>query len=223
MWPNAQRAGAATGVDPRIIFAQSALETGWGKSAPNNNYFGIKGSGSSQTTREYINGRWVTIRDSFRGYSSAADSADGYASFINSNPRYASMRNAVGMEAQLDALGRSGYATDPNYINKLSSIIDNIPGNLASAVSNFAANMAASGGNPFVAAGMTLGNQVTGNSVGEGGVVGWLRNFFSINTATRAIAIIIGILLITVALIVLVMSNETVQSVAKRAVPLVGK
>lgn len=128
MWPLAVREGKSTGLDPRLIFAQSALETGWGRSAPNNNYFGIKGPGGNQTTREFINGAWTTIVDSFRGYSSASDSAAGYSSFLKANPRYKSLLSSQGLDAQLKALGASGYATDPGYIGKLRSIISGLPG-----------------------------------------------------------------------------------------------
>lgn len=129
MWPLAVGASTRTGVPAEVIFAQSALETGWGRSAPQNNYFGIKGAGGSQQTREFINGRWVTINDSFRGYSSMADSVEGYVAFIN-NPnsqRWGAARNASSPEEAARAIAAGGYATDPNYASKLMSIIRNIP------------------------------------------------------------------------------------------------
>lgn len=52
------------------------------------------------------------------------------------------------------------------------------------------------------------------------GIIGWLQNFFSINTASRVIAVIVGIALIIVAIVVLASSNETVQSIAKTALPI---
>jgi hypothetical protein len=128
LWPLAVREGQRSGLDPRLIFAQSALETGWGRSVPNNNYFGIKGPGGTQTTREFLNGAWVTIRETFRGYSSASESAAGYTDFLKSNPRYKSLLSSQGLEAQLKALGASGYATDPGYVSKLRSIIGSLPG-----------------------------------------------------------------------------------------------
>lgn len=128
LWPLAVREGQRSGLDPRLIFAQSALETGWGRSVPNNNYFGIKGPGGTQTTREFLNGAWVTIRDTFRGYSSASESAAEYTDFLKSNPRYKSLLSSQGLEAQLKALGASGYATDPGYVDKLRSIIGGLPG-----------------------------------------------------------------------------------------------
>jgi len=129
MWPLAVDASTRTGIPAQVIFAQSALETGWGRSAPQNNYFGIKGSGGTQSTREYIGGRWVTVNDSFRGYSSMADSVDGYVDFIT-NPnsrRWGAARNAGTPEEAARAIAAGGYATDPNYASKLMSIIRGIP------------------------------------------------------------------------------------------------
>ncbi|KUK22392.1 MAG: Flagellar-related protein, partial [Thermotoga petrophila] len=34
--------GKLTGMDPKILLAQSALETGWGRHTVGNNLFGIK-------------------------------------------------------------------------------------------------------------------------------------------------------------------------------------
>lgn len=129
--PAAIAEGQRIGVDPRIIIAQAAQETGWGKSAPNNNYFGIKSHGKSGggsfATTEYINGKPVTIVDSFRGYGSPEESVSGYASFLSENPRYRPMLDAAGnFEAQIEALGESGYATDPNYASSVRAIAQGI-------------------------------------------------------------------------------------------------
>lgn len=129
--PLAIDAGKRTGVDPRIIVAQAALESGWGKSAPGNNLFGIKSHGQAGgnvlPTTEMVNGQPVRTSDSFRSYASPADSVNGYADFITQNPRYKPMREAQGMDAQLAALGQSGYATDPQYGAKVGQIARNLP------------------------------------------------------------------------------------------------
>lgn len=128
--PHALEASKATGVDPRIIIAQGALESNWGKSAPGNNLFGIKSHGQSGgntlATNEVINGKQVRINDSFRAYGSPAESVQGYADFITKNPRYGNFRSAQGLDNQIAELGKSGYATDPNYSNKISSIAQGI-------------------------------------------------------------------------------------------------
>lgn len=128
--PYALAASERTGLDPRLIIAQAAQETGWGRSAPNNNFFGIKShgkaGGSTQNTFEYVNGRRVNQRDSFRTYDSPGASVDGYVEFLQANPRYRDMLAAPDLGSQLEALGRSGYATDPNYARSVGQIASSI-------------------------------------------------------------------------------------------------
>ena len=130
MMPHALRVSERTGIDPRIVIAQAAQETGWGKSAPGNNFFGIKshgkGGGNTMATNEVISGQTVRIKDSFRGYGDMGQSADDYAQFLIDNPRYKPMLAAQGLDAQIQALGQSGYATDPNYASSIRSIASGI-------------------------------------------------------------------------------------------------
>lgn len=146
--PAAIEESKRTGVDPRIIVAQAAQETGWGRSAPGNNYFGIKSHGKAggQTlgTHEYVNGNRVNIRDSFRTFESPADSVRGYGDFLLANPRYKPLMAAQGLDAQLEALQASGYATDPNYSRSVGAIARNIQ--LPSATNAVAANEALAAG-----------------------------------------------------------------------------
>ena len=126
--PAAKAEAERLGVDPRIIVAQSIQETGWGKKAPENAYFGIKSHGYKGKnvdfgTHEYEDGQKVNMRDSFRGYDSLSDSVRGYGDFMLANPRYKPYMEAEGLDAQLAALGKSGYATDPNYAKNLKNII----------------------------------------------------------------------------------------------------
>lgn len=102
---------------------QSALETGYGKSlAGGQNYFGVKGGNNKQATKEFINGQWVTVNDSFRQYGSMEESAADYIKFLQKNPRYASVLSARTPEEAIALQGQSGYATDPAYAAKLQSI-----------------------------------------------------------------------------------------------------
>ena len=59
--PYAQSVSQRTGLDPRLVLAQSALETGYGKSAPGMNFFGIKShgrkGGNTLGTQEFEGGR----------------------------------------------------------------------------------------------------------------------------------------------------------------------
>jgi flagellar protein FlgJ len=119
---------------PRLaVIAQSALENGWGKSAPGNMYFGIKtgsnwtGKKQLLTTTEYINGRYITIKDWFRAYDSAVDSFLDYGRFITSVSRY---RKALEFthdpERYILEIRNAGYATDPNYVVKIKTIMNKV-------------------------------------------------------------------------------------------------
>jgi flagellum-specific peptidoglycan hydrolase FlgJ len=151
MMPHAQRVSDRTGIDPRLVLAQAALETGYGKSAPNNNFFGIKshgrGGGSNLQTKEFEGGRMVTKSQSFRGYSDPGESFDDYADFLLRNKRYQPVLNAGGLDAQIAAMGKSGYATDPNYASKLAQIAGAAPVGGAQPIADAA--MAAIGKQPI--------------------------------------------------------------------------
>jgi flagellum-specific peptidoglycan hydrolase FlgJ len=126
MTPHAMKVAQETGLDPRLVIAKSALETGWGKSAPGNNFFGIKShgrpGGNTMATNEVVGGQNVRVNDSFRAYGDMGQSAADYADFLKKNPRYGEVLKAKGLDAQVEALGRSGYATDPSYAQKIASI-----------------------------------------------------------------------------------------------------
>jgi hypothetical protein len=130
MMPHALEVAQATGLDPRLVLAQSALETGYGSAAPGNNYFGIKSHGAPggqtlSTTEVGASGPYQT-KESFRTYADPGASARDYAEFLKTNSRYAPVLQAKGLDAQIDAMGRSGYATDPNYTAKLRQIASSL-------------------------------------------------------------------------------------------------
>lgn len=112
-----------------VLIAQAALESGWGFHVKRNSYFGIKlhrskGAATSFTTTEFINGKEVTMKDSFRAYANFGEAAEDYGKFLTTNPRY---KNAFAYSNNpyrfANALQSSGYATDPQYAKKLKSII----------------------------------------------------------------------------------------------------
>lgn len=126
-YPYAKRVAAATGIDPRLVLAQAALETGWGKSAPGQNYFGIKApSGDGLMTTEFVDGRPVQMRQPFRTYEDPAQSFADYGRLMMS-PRYERVRQSPTLETQAEALQAAGYATDPEYAQKLVSVAAGIP------------------------------------------------------------------------------------------------
>lgn len=133
---HAKGAAKELGVPVSHIVAQAALESGWGKHIPDssNNLFGIKTGSSWQgdqtvkETQEFIAGRWITERASFRAYPSLTEGLNDYAQFIQ-KPRYA---DAVGNPSgYFEALQEGGYATDPNYAQKARSVLTQVEALLA--------------------------------------------------------------------------------------------
>jgi flagellar rod assembly protein/muramidase FlgJ len=124
--PTAKAVAEELGIDPRIVVAQAALETGWGTSVKGNNLFGIKSHGKKDglmmQTHEVVDGERINVRDSFRQYDSYDESIADYGSFLQQNKRYKPMLQAATLQEQVEALGKSGYATDPEYADKVMSI-----------------------------------------------------------------------------------------------------
>ena len=124
--PAAKAVAEELGIDPRIVIAQAALETGWGTRVKQNNLFGIKSHGKQDglmvQTHEVVDGKRIKVRDSFRQYDSYDDSIADYGSFLQQNKRYEPMLQAATLPEQVEALGKSGYATDPEYADKVMAI-----------------------------------------------------------------------------------------------------
>jgi len=145
LWPAAQEAGEQLGVDPRNLIAQAALETNWGTRVPHsasgqssNNLFGMKtgsqwtGASVAAGTQEYQNGAAISTTGQFRAYSSRAQSFQDYVALLRNSPRYAAALNTgSNVQAFATALQRGGYATDPDYASKISSIAGGIDPRLA--------------------------------------------------------------------------------------------
>lgn len=137
LWPHAVAAARKLGVSARVLVAQAALETGWGKhvirrgdGATSYNLFGIKaGSGwdgvrVNVPTVEYRDGVAVREAAGFRAYRSLGDSFRDYVRLIRNNPRYRDAVAAAGdPSAYLRALQTAGYATDPHYADKIEAIL----------------------------------------------------------------------------------------------------
>jgi len=106
--------------------AQTSLETGYGKHMVGNNAFGIKakqgGASVGASTQEFENGRMVTKNQNFRAYDKPEDSAKDYIKFLQENKRYKDVLGSNNLSDAIAAQGKTGYATDPNYANKLAGI-----------------------------------------------------------------------------------------------------
>lgn len=143
LWPHAKKAGETLGVDPRAILAQAALETGWGKSiikkpdgTSSFNLFNIKTGGGwkgdwvEAKTSEYAGGGEVSESARFRAYHSFAESFADYVALLH-KPRYSKMLSqAQHPEKFFEGLAQAGYATDPQYAEKLNAIFSEDLGGL---------------------------------------------------------------------------------------------
>ncbi|HEX3914436.1 MAG TPA: glucosaminidase domain-containing protein [Steroidobacteraceae bacterium] len=135
--PSIRRAASSLGLDPAGMLAQAALETGWGQrmprgadGSPSHNLFGIKagegwtGARVTADTMEVVNGVATPRRSAFRAYGSIEESVNDFASLLKNSPRYRDVLAAGGdAGAFVASMGRSGYATDPDYGNKLNQIL----------------------------------------------------------------------------------------------------
>lgn len=130
MMPFALKAVEGIGMNPLVLVAQAALETGWGKHVPtNNNYYGIKAGGSwdgpvqELASDEFENGAMVKRNSKFRAYPSVLESMKDYVSLITGNDRYQkAAKKSFDPDTYFDEIQKAGYATDPNYASKLKNI-----------------------------------------------------------------------------------------------------
>lgn len=134
--PMMVNAARRLGIEPDVLIAQSALETGWGakisRAAGGDsslNLFNIKadkrwaGDAVAVTTIEFEQGVAVKQQAAFRRYASLQDSVDDYVEFIHSGARYAPAVACADGESYIRHLSQAGYATDPQYADKVLRII----------------------------------------------------------------------------------------------------
>jgi flagellum-specific peptidoglycan hydrolase FlgJ len=127
-WNTIVAAARAKGAKfPELVAAQWALESDWGRSVSGrNNFFGQKGPGTSRATWEVVNGRRVNTTASFRDFATPGDSVNFLISKWYKGKSGANNARSVAEAAQI--LKRQGYATDPEYVNKLLSIVNSNKG-----------------------------------------------------------------------------------------------
>lgn len=120
-----------TGIPASVTLAQAALESGWGRHAPGNNFFGIKGKGpagsQSLWTREFHQGRLQRVRARFRRYETPLQSFVDHAQVISKGTYLKhAMKQTGSAKAFITALqsGKHKYATDPRYPQKIMNLIE---------------------------------------------------------------------------------------------------
>lgn len=123
-----------SGVLASLTIAQAILESGWGTSelAQNANaLFGIKADGRwsgktySKETQECYDGvNYTTVTALFRAYSSWDESITDHSAFLLTGNRYAAVIGEKDYKTACYAIKAAGYATAPDYAEKLISLIE---------------------------------------------------------------------------------------------------
>lgn len=142
--PAAERVAEALGLDPLLMVAQAALETGWGKhvvkdnNGPSFNLFNIKAGASwsgdsvAKNTLEYKEGVAVQEPARFRKYSNFQESMEDFVNFVQQSPRYEkAVELASDAKAFISELQNAGYATDPKYSDKVLAVFNQLQSMIA--------------------------------------------------------------------------------------------
>ena len=139
--PWAQQAAQRLGVSVRSVMAHAALESGWGQrpvrsaeGADSLNLFGIKagssweGARTSALTTEFEAGQAVRQTQDFRQYTGLDATFSDYVALLQHSPRYrAALNTGDDVQAFAQGLADGGYATDPQYADKLLRVSRSIP------------------------------------------------------------------------------------------------
>ncbi len=131
--PSAQSVCRQTGIPASVMLAQAIDESGWGRSqlaTAGKNLFGIKadaswtGSVMALPTIEYVDGKAVRVMAKWRVYKAWDGSILDHAKYFFDNERYKPALEVVEQPLQFAAeIQKCGYATDPQYAEKLGAII----------------------------------------------------------------------------------------------------
>lgn len=103
------------------LISQIALESGWGsKPSGKNNFAGIKDnkSGTKRTTKEFVNGKYVTVKQGFKNYDSLEDFVKDYVHKLNTT------FDAFKSNSFLSNIKSKGYFTAP--LQQYKRIFDSI-------------------------------------------------------------------------------------------------
>ena len=113
---------------PELVAAQWALESAFGSAiSGQNNFFGAKAtsaeSSTAKRTTEVVNGQEVATTANFKNYDSPQAAVNELVSrWYKDYQGYSGVNNANSLEEAAQMLQEQGYATDPNYAQKLIEI-----------------------------------------------------------------------------------------------------
>ena len=122
---------------PSTVLAMAALESGYNLNAET--LFGIKGEGQVLDTTEYIDGEYINVKDSFKLYPSISASVQGLYDLMQIE-RYHPACECEEWEEQCRQIQKCGYATDPEYSDKLISIINSYQLTMFNSLDNMLVN-----------------------------------------------------------------------------------
>ena len=122
---------------PSTVLAMAALESGYNLNAET--LFGIKGEGQVLDTTEYIDGKYINVKDSFKLYPSISASVQGLYDLMQIE-RYHPACECVDWEEECRQIQKCGYATDPEYSDKLISIINSYQLTMFNSLDNMLVN-----------------------------------------------------------------------------------
>lgn len=135
--PTAQKLQRQYGVLASVAMAQAMIESNFGQSqlaAEYYNLFGVKTdagdpNGVDFETQEFVSEEWITITDRFKVYANWEESLTKHAELIyygtswNAN-FYQAVLDGKTYQEQAKGLQSAGYATDPDYANKIIAVIE---------------------------------------------------------------------------------------------------
>lgn len=124
-----------TRVPASLTIAQAILESNWGKSGLTinaNNLFGMKGTGTvgsvNMPTKEFVGSTPIQTSAKFRKYNSWAESIRDHSDLILNGTRDKPTRYhgclGVDYKKACQEIWKGGYATDPEYPQKLINLIE---------------------------------------------------------------------------------------------------
>lgn len=132
--PIAQEEAKTSKILPSLTIAQAILESGNGNSQltiQGNALFGIKVNASwrgkvwTGSTVEYYDGNRTSIIAGFRAYNSWKESIVDHSLLLTKLSRYRAVVGERDYVKACRAIQAAGYATDPQYANKLIHLIEN--------------------------------------------------------------------------------------------------
>ena len=212
--PIAREENRISGIPASVTLAQAALETGWGKSTIGaaKNLFGIKGTGpagtTSHQTQEWQNGGFITIQAGFRKYNTWLESIQDHTAFLQKTRYQNAFKYTDNPDQFAREIHKAGYATDPEYSNKLIRLMNqynmrqyNVVGATPATQSNTNANANAnankSPASSSSSGGVSVGSRVKiiGTNYATGQTVpGWVKqNTYSVKQVSGNRALLGGI------------------------------